>query len=241
MIEQGTVDVQKILDDISDIEKTQIEILEDALKVYFEQNKILKSKLSEFQQMRSNADGLKAEIERLKAENERLKSDLSQKKGELSAKESAFNDLSRNSADLELIRAKFAEIDIQPLYEKLSDRIKESLANVFVRSDSVSLLSAGIQKSNLLALYDALFNRIKQDSFENYDEMLQIVRRLFEIYNLGQKEPYILIEPEPRTPFNDDEHLIKGSDLGGAISKVWLFGYKTARGTVQKKAFVEVL
>lgn len=224
---------QEIFDNISDIEKSQIEKLEDALKVYFEQNKILKSKLSEFQQLRS-------EIDDIKAENERLKSDLTRTKGSLSAKETAFNNLSRNSADLELIRAKFAEIDILPLYEKLSDRIKESLSNVFVRSDSVSLLSAGIQKSNLLALYDALFNRIKQDSLENYDEMLQIVRRLFEIYNLGQKEPYILIEPESRTPFNEDEHLIKGSDLGGTISKVWLFGYKTVKGTVQKKAFVEV-
>ena len=224
---------QEIFDNISDIEKSQIEKLEDALKVYFEQNKILKSKLSDFQNLRNEVDGLKAE-------NERLKSELAHTKNELSAKAMEFNHLSRNSADLELIRNKFAEIDILPLYEKLSDRIKESLSNVFVRSDSVSLLSAGIQKSNLLALYDALFNRIKQDSLENYDEMLQIVRRLFEIYNLGQKEPYILIEPESRTPFNEDEHLIKGSDLGGTISKVWLFGYKTVKGTVQKKAFVEV-
>ena len=224
---------QEIFDNISDIEKSQIEKLEDTLKVYFEQNKILKSKLSDFQNLRNEVDGLKAE-------NERLKSELAHTKNELSAKAMEFNHLSRNSADLELIRTKFAEIDILPLYEKLSDRIKESLSNVFVRSDSVSLLSAGIQKSNLLALYDALFNRIKQDSLENYDEMLQIVHRLFEIYNLGQKEPYILIEPESRTPFNEDEHLIKGSDLGGTISKVWLFGYKTVKGTVQKKAFVEV-
>lgn len=224
---------QEIFDNISDIEKSQIEKLEDALKVYFEQNKILKSKLSDFQNLRNEVDGLKAE-------NERLKSELAHTKNELSAKAMEFNHLSRNSADLELIRNKFAEIDILPLYEKLSDRIKESLSNVFVSGDSVSLLSAGIQKGNLVALYDALFNRIKQDSLENYDEMLQIVRRLFEIYNLGQKEPYILIEPESRTPFNDDEHLIKGSDLGGTISKVWLFGYKTAKGTVQKKAFVEV-
>ncbi len=224
---------QEIFDNISDIEKSQIEKLEDALKVYFEQNKILKSKLSDFQNLRNEVDGLKAE-------NERLKSELVHTKNELSAKAMEFNHLSRNSADLELIRNKFAEIDILPLYEKLSDRIKESLSNVFVSGDSVSLLSAGIQKSNLLALYDALFNRIKQDSLENYDEMLQIVRRLFEIYNLGQKEPYILIEPESRTPFNEDEHLIKGSDLGGTISKVWLFGYKTVKGTVQKKAFVEV-
>lgn len=224
---------QEIFDNISDIEKSQIEKLEDALKVYFEQNKILKSKLSEFQNLRNEVDGLKAE-------NERLKSELAYTKNELSAKAMEINHLSRNSADLELIRNKFAEIDILPLYEKLSDRIKESLSNVFVSGDSVSLLSAGIQKGNLVALYDALFNRIKQDSLENYDEMLQIVRRLFEIYNLGQKEPYILIEPESRTPFNDDEHLIKGSDLGGTISKVWLFGYKTTKGTVQKKAFVEV-
>lgn len=224
---------QEIFDNISDIEKSQIEKLEDVLKVYFEQNKILKSKLSDFQNLRNEVDGLKAE-------NERLKSELAHTKNELSAKAMEFNHLSRNSADLELIRNKFAEIDILPLYEKLSDRIKESLSNVFVSGDSVSLLSAGIQKGNLVALYDALFNRIKQDSLENYDEMLQIVRRLFEIYNLGQKEPYILIEPESRTPFNDDEHLIKGSDLGGTISKVWLFGYKTAKGTVQKKAFVEV-
>ena len=152
---------QEIFNNISRIEKTQIEKLEDTLKVYFEQNKILKSKLSDFQQLRS-------EIDVIKSENERLKSDLAQKKGELSAKETAFNNLSRNSADLELIRAKFAEIDISPLYEKMSDRIKESLANIFVRGDSVSLLSAGIQKSNLLALHEALFNRIKQDSFENY-------------------------------------------------------------------------
>lgn len=224
---------QEIFDNISDIEKSQIEKLEDVLKVYFEQNKILKSKLSDFQNLRNEVDGLKAE-------NERLKSELVHTKNELSAKAMEFNHLSRNSADLELIRNKFAEIDILPLYEKLSDRIKESLSNVFVSGDSVSLLSAGIQKGNLVALYDALFNRIKQDSLENYDEMLQIVRRLFEIYNLGQKEPYILIEPESRTPFNDEEHLIKGSDLGGTISKVWLFGYKTAKGTVQKKAFVEV-
>ena len=224
---------QEIFDNISDIEKSQIEKLEDVLKVYFEQNKILKSKLSDFQNLRNEVDGLKAE-------NERLKSELAHTKNELSAKAMEFNHLSRNSADLELIRNKFAEIDILPLYEKLSDRIKESLSNVFVSGDSVSLLSAGIQKGNLVALYDALFNRIKQDSLENYDEMLQIVRRLFEIYTLGQKEPYILIEPESRTPFNDDEHLIKGSDLGGTISKVWLFGYKTAKGTVQKKAFVEV-
>lgn len=224
---------QEIFDNISDIEKSQIEKLEDVLKVYFEQNKILKSKLSDFQNLRNEVDGLKAE-------NERLKSELAHTKNELSAKAMEFNHLSRNSADLELIRNKFAEIDILPLYEKLSDRIKESLSNVFVSGDSVSLLSAGIQKGNLVALYDALFNRIKQDSLENYDEMLQIVRRLFEIYNLGQKEPYILIEPESRMPFNEDEHLIKGSDLGGTISKVWLFGYKTAKGTVQKKAFVEV-
>ena len=224
---------QEIFDNISDIEKSQIEKLEDTLKVYFEQNKILKSKLSEFQKMRNEVDGIRIE-------NERLKSELSRTQGQLTEKQNAFDILSRSSVDLEKINAKFSRIDIQPFYNKLSDRIKESLANVFVSSDTVALLSAGIQKSNLLALYDALFNRIKQDSLENYNEMFQIVHRLFDIYNQGQKEPYLLIEPELHSPFNEEEHLIKGAELRGSISKVWLFGYKTFQGKVIKPAFVEV-
>ncbi len=224
---------REIFDNISEIEKSQTEILEDALKVYFEQNKILKSKLSEFQNLRD-------ENERLKDENRRLNSELSQKTSELSHKENAINDLSRQSEDLEQIRKQFSTIDILPYYEKLSDRIKESLSNVFVNSDSVSLLSAGVQKSNLIVLYESLFKRIKEDSLENYEEQTSMLRRLFEIYNLGQKEPYILIDPAIGSAYNEEEHLIKGSELRGTISKVWLFGYKTIQGKVLKQAFVSI-
>ncbi|MBQ4407295.1 MAG: hypothetical protein II852_09830 [Bacteroidales bacterium] len=160
---------------------------------------------------------------------------------QISNKESELNVLHQDCNNLETIRNNYETLDIFPFYEKLSDRVKDSLSNIFHNISTPALLSSGIQENNITRLYDFLENRVREDILDNYEELNVMIRKLFDIYNLGRKEPYVIIEPVSGSKYDNNENIIKNNAMGGAISKVWLFGYKTARGIVQKKAFVEVL
>ena len=161
--------------------------------------------------------------------------------GQISHKESELNVLHQDCNILENIRNNYEALDILPFYEKLSDKVKDSLSNIFHNISTPALLSSGIQENNITRLYGFLENRVREDIIDNYDELNVMIRKLFDIYNLGRKEPYVIIEPVSGSKYDSNENIIKNSAMDGTISKVWLFGYKTAKGIVQKKAFVEVL
>lgn len=159
---------------------------------------------------------------------------------QISLKESELNGLHQDCNNLETIRSNYEALDILPSYEKLSDKVKDGLSNIFHNISTPALLSSGIQENNITRLYDFLENRVREDILDNYNELNVLLRKLFGIYNLGRKEPYVIIEPVTGDRYDSNENIIKNNAMDGTISKVWLFGYKTAKGTVQKKAFVEV-
>lgn len=178
-----------------------------------------------------------------------LQKQLSDKEGQikslssaLSAKDMEIGNLTNSYNDLEAIRKSYDSLDISPYYEKLSDKMKDSLSNVFCNPSTHALLSSGVQETNIKQLYGILEDSVREygDKGNDYAAMYQIVSILFSLYNIGRKEPYSIIKPAPDTPYNDNEHIIFGNQYSGAVTKTLLFGYKTAKGTVQKKAFVEV-
>ena len=157
---------------------------------------------------------------------------------QISLKESELNGLHKDCNNLESIRQNYDALNILPYYEKLSDKVKDSLSNIFPNVNTTALLSSGIQENNISLLYDFVVERDIVGT--DYNELVIISRKLFEIYNLGRKEPYTIIDPSPGVKIDSNEHIIKGNANYGTISKVIFFGYKTAKGDVKKKAFVEV-
>ena len=248
----------------SGMEVSVSEVLEHTLNLYFEQNKILKEKLETSKQLsvelvkrietisvdlagkqiaEEKNVRLSSEIDALKTEISNLKNIISQKESTITdlnncilEKENELNNISGINLGLQTVREKLAEIDLEPYYRRLSDDVKTSIK--FPREDTVWLLSAGIQWDKFERLYEFLFRRIKENIFENYEELLAMIRKLFDIYNAGQKEPYIAIEPSAGDSYESEFHIAKES--GTVISKVLLFGYKTKKGNVLKRAFVSV-
>lgn len=159
---------------------------------------------------------------------------------QLSQKKSEVNSLHQNVNDLDIIRKNYEMFDILPFYEKLSDKMKSNLSNIFPNSNNSALLSSGIQENNILRLYAFLEDRVKEDIWDDYEPLNIIVRKLFEIYNVGRKEPFSIIDPIIGSQSISEEHRIKGNSISGTITKTLLFGYKRNNGEVKAKAFVSV-
>ena len=159
----------------------------------------------------------------------------------LSVKDTEIGHLNSNCNDLEQIRKAYDSMNISPYYEKLSDKMKDSLSNVFSNADTQALLSSGIQENNIKLLYGILEDSVKEngDKDNDYDTLNKIVNILFRLYNIGRKNPYIIIDPTVDTQYNDNEHRIYGTQFSGVVTKTLLFGYKTSKDVI-KKAFVEV-
>ena len=248
--------LSKVLDVCSEnkILRSKIEELKD-----FSEKLI--SRLEKVSRESEHMNALEQEKQILCGENTTLKNELRQKddsiKGlqneltnkelmiqnlssQISLKESELNGLHQDCNNLESIRQNYDALDILPHYEKLSDKVKDSLSNIFPNVSTPALLSSGIQENNISLLYDFVLERVREDIFADYNELVLITRKLFEIYNLGRKEPYTIIDPAPGVRIDSNEHIIKGNANYGTISKVLLFGFKTSKGDVRKKAFVEV-
>lgn len=252
--------------DISGVEKTTSEMLVKTLSVYSEQIAILENKLQdakEFceklltrleengvdlvakQNVERQNDVLNQQIDDLEKEKAAVNLIVSQQKTEidnlkrqLSFKGEELSKVRENVISLQSAQDRFEAIDLSPYYAKLLPEVKSSLSNTFPNDSAIGLLTAGVQLSNLQQLHTFLFNRLKEGKTDNYIELLTIVRKLFDFYNEGQKEPFSLIEPAPGGRLDSEQHITRG--MGNTISNVLLFGYKTAKGTVKAKAFVEV-
>lgn len=253
--------------DTSGVGKSTSEMLVKTLSIYSEQiaaleNKLQVSKefceklltrleengvdLAEKQKAEQNIDILNKKVAILEGQKAELNIAISQKESQiinlqqqLSSKDAELSKVRGDVTILQDAKDRFALIDLSPFYAKLLPVVKSSLSNTFPNDNAIGLLTAGVQLSNLQQLHTFLFNRLKEGKTENYIELLTIVRRLFDFYNEGQKEPFILIEPVPGDRLDSEQHITRG--MGSTISNVLLFGYKTAKGTVKAKAFVEVL
>ena len=159
----------------------------------------------------------------------------------LSAKDTEIVHLNSNCNDLEEIRKAYDSMNISPYYEKLSNNMKSSLSNIFSNPAPQALLSSGIQENNIKIIYGILEDSVKEngDKDNDYDALYQIVNILFRLYNIGRKNPYIIIDPTVDTQYNDNEHRIYGNQFSGVVTKTLLFGYKTSKEVI-KKAFIEV-
>jgi flagellar biosynthesis chaperone FliJ len=254
--------------DISGVESSTSEILEKALGVFLQQNTILKAKLSESKSFCDNIahrmdelcgelaalkiaeqqnvvlttdnSTLRDEISNLKNQIVQKDSEIAQCRQQLQLKDSELGNVTNSIESMKEICEKYSQIDISPMYSRLSEQTKEDLKIYFPNRDAIGLLSAGIQKDTVYQLYEYLFTCIKYNKLENYDDLFAIVESLFDIYNKGRKEPFVFITPQIGDDYDSSIHLPKGNSTGHQISKVWLFGYKNTQGKVLKQAFVSV-
>ena len=236
--------LRSTVDNLKELSKDLISRLENASRES-ERLNLLEQQIKD---LSDKNNGLKDQLNKKDKSIEDLQKQVSDKdlqirdlSDEMSRKNSELNILNQDCDELEMIRKKYDNLDIRPYYEKLSDNLKNnSLSDVFVKTDTISLLSSGIQENNIMRLYNLLEDRVREGIWDNYEELNEIVNRLFDLYNQGRKVPFVIINPDIDSVYNDDEHRTTGRDSYGSISKVLLFGYKTAKGEIKKKAFVEV-
>lgn len=139
--------------------------------------------------------------------------------------------LSEANEKLGDLRTKLSEYDcynLFPLYEKLSDKIKGNLENVFPLgiNKSMGIMASGLQKGNIIALYKFVRKRIADDKSENVEELKTLVSQLISIYNEGAKQPFELIVPEIDSEYKQSEHTSTNNKHRGSIAEVLLFGIK---------------
>lgn len=209
----------------------------EALKNLERQNADFTNRIAE--QQNQNIE-LQSVNSKLQSKIDSLEKDLQQSIEQLNSAKSDANNMGVKYAQLQSINDKYEQLNILPDYEQLSDKMKDNLSGIFPNISMEGLLSSGVQWSYLKQLYGILSNDIVEDRKQDYEPMYKIVRKLFAIYNLGMKEPYIIIEPEIGTNYNPQEQTIKGFGVDGKVSRVLLFGYKT-KTEVKSKAFVEVI
>lgn len=222
----------------------------------------LQVKQSSLDELTANNKSMQAKIEELEAHKKNLQFDLNAEKAKvveqiaanndlnskLAAQQSEFDtlkgtndklqsDLDETKKALEKYTPIFDVINLCPFYSEIPDNIKSDL-KVFVKDDTISLLAAGVQGRNLKSLHEFLYRRIIDDKIQNYGSLYKLVRRLFDIYNAGQKEPWKLIEPEIDSDYKSEIHQPKDNGIGKKISELLLFGYQNADGI--KKAIVKV-
>ena len=141
--------------DISGVESSTSEILEKALGVYLQQNTILKAKLSESKSYCNNiahrVDELCGEMAALKiaerqnvaltTDNSKLRDEISNLKNQIAQKDSEIDRYQQclqakdselaNATDsiqsMKIICEKYSQIDISPMYSRLSEQTKEDL------------------------------------------------------------------------------------------------------------------
>ncbi|MGL4403452.1 MAG: hypothetical protein ACRCTS_07020 [Fusobacteriaceae bacterium] len=244
----------KILDlltsDAEVIEKIKNLKSEKSEKIIDNENEKLKRKLVR------RMDLLKKIIRLFKAEKQELKNSKDKERGleKLNSDLKIENETNSDklfksklenedfSKRLELYETQFNDLlQIHEKYNGLSEKTRGSLSGIFKSESIIGIISCGVQEENLNSLWDYIKDKIKEEKYEDIENLKGIFQKLFDIYILSN--PKYERQDVKKDDFFDFETHIRHSSgrVNGKIEEIMLLGYINKKnGQVIKKSLVKV-
>lgn len=218
---------QDIVSQISEnIEKKQGAVETNRFKLLLEQEKNRGEKLE--RQIKE----FESQIDTMREENRNYVEQMDRLHEELRALQENYDKLQR------ICQPAVYAYDV---FGSLSDETRKNLSNIFVSDSFEGFMAACFDWNKVEGIRNYIRNQVIEHQELDVEKLQKIFRFMFAEYNAKYREPqYSLICPEAGTKFISEEQVILGTRTDGILKNVCLEGYKDSRGTVLKKALVEV-
>lgn len=178
-----------------------------------------------YSEQADDSEKLKRKLKRRTSILKRLINAFRNKKKENEKYESQFNNLTK----------------IHNKYMELSEKSKNSLSGIFKDTTVLGILSCGIQSDNLNSLWDYIKDELKNENFEDAENLKFIFEELFKIYILSNSK-YKFQEVKKDDSFDSESYIRHCSGkVSGKIEEVIFLGYINEKnGEIIKKTLVKV-
>lgn len=236
-------ELQSVKSDKTTVESEKSKLAEELLQAKLEKEvfeKDLNDKLSKVNEDLANVQKEKSEIEEAKSklaeEHSKVKDDLEKVEVE---KDSLSEKLAKSEQECGFLRLELLEHDFSDLLKNLSEEEKSVVNNNFGNADDFKALLFSMDKIKVEDFYSEVRERVNNQKSEDIENLKKLAHITCEYYCAGTGCQ--MIEPKIGQEFSEQECIEKGSMKSfGKISKVLLFGIRSADGSVRNKAMVSI-
>ena len=134
------------------------------------------------------------------------------------------------------------EIKVYEKFSSLKSATKDSLSGIFKNESLSGFISCGVQEKNIQNLWEYIKAEILEDKNSDIETLVEMFYFFFERYKMAYPM-YELLETKQNDSFDTQLHIKHNtsSSSSGAISKVYLQGYKNIKTEkVVKQSIVKI-